>query len=214
MSITLDSGSWYLRVRVDGHHKAIRLGKKDDRLHSRRDVERSPEYHAAVAQLNGGHNDQQVRLLQIAQECGLDTSILERMLKDPQESMLVTTYVEEVYFPHITKELRARTVAEARSIWNRYKLSEEFAGLTITAVQPKHIVAVLEKIAPSVATRTLQHIKFFLSAAFAQAMGKGYRDSNPVTGTKLPKAARESRETYAYSLREVLAMMGDNRNSS
>ena len=207
-SIVLDSGSWYLRARVDGHHKAIRIGKKDDRLHSKKDVLSSEEYKQVVEGLNNGHNEAEVRLLQAAKNAGLDSTIVSRLLRDKAEDkLLLSSFVEDIYFPHITKELRARTVAEARSIWNRYKLSEEFAGLTVAAVQPKHIVAVLEKIAPSVATRTLQHIKFFLSAVFAQAMSKGYRESNPVTGTKLPKAAREPRETYAYSLREVLAIL-------
>ena len=209
MSIYLDrkTKTWYLRFWQDGQNKAVRIAKRSDRLASKKDVLKSPEYEALATQREQP-NAAEARFLAAGLECGFDSATLRRMLADKQSvAISLTKFVDEVYRPLIERELRAKTASEYRGLWQRYRLAEEFAGLTVAGVQPKHIVGVLEKAAVTVSTRTLQHLKFLLSGIFMLAITKGLRESNPVTNVKLPKAARGSRKTIAYELREVQAML-------
>ena len=208
MSIYLDRKTWFFRYRDEnGTQHSVRLARKDDRLASKKDVLKSAEYQA-VAIGKKQPNAAEARFLVAGRECGFDLAMLRRMLTDKQSvAMSLAKFVDEVYWPYVERELRAKTASEYHGLWQRYRLSEEFAGLTVSGVQPKHIVGVLEKAAPTVSTRTLQHLKFLLSGIFVLAITKGLRETNPVANVKLPKAARGSRKTIAYELREVQAML-------
>ena len=104
-----DSRTWYLRYRAEGQHRAVRIGKKGDRLSSRKDVERSPEYQAVVSRLNGGHSPKEAQLLRLAHECGLDTGIISRLLLDKQQlEVLLSMFVTDTFLPHIEKQLKRK----------------------------------------------------------------------------------------------------------
>src|SRR5260370_38213474 len=56
---------------------------------------------------------------------------------------------------------------------------------------------------------TLQHIKGALSGIFTHAKNEGAFDgANPVQGARIPTNARESAETYAYTLAQICRLLG------
>jgi integrase len=55
---------------------------------------------------------------------------------------------------------------------------------------------------------TLQHIKSVLSAVFSHAKNEGAFDgANPVQDARIPRNAREPRETFAYSLTQIYRIL-------
>ena len=93
-------------------------------------------------------------------------------------------------------------------MWNRY-LREWAGDETLGSIRPSTINKLLERIVRDhdLGKYTVQHVKSLLSGVFTFARNNGHFDgANPVTGVKLPKARRKS-ETYAYGLREMLAIM-------
>jgi integrase len=190
--------------------------KVSDHYRSRKDVEKSAEYQAIVQQVNEGKSQEQAKLLLAVAEArgkdkpdAMDAAVVERVTSDDaSEAMMLTTFVDTVYFPHAEANLRGKTFREYKSIWTRYNIADQVAGLRVKDFRVKHGSEILESIAAKhdVCKSTLQHVKFMLSAVFVLAMNKGLCDSNPMTGVMLPKV-RGARETYAYSLDEILAML-------
>jgi integrase len=210
VSIYLDrkTRTWYLRFWQDGQNKAVRIAKRSDRLASKKDVARSEEYKAALAQLDTGATTAQARLLIAAREAGIDTAVVNRLLLDDAANhVLLTDFVTNTYFPHIEKILRCNTVYEYKNTWSRHRLADKVAGLRVRDFRVKHGADILLEIAPNVSSRTLAHVKFLLSAIFVLPANKGLREDNPMTAVKLPRAARGSSPTYAYTLPEILAML-------
>jgi integrase len=216
------SRTWFARWRVikpDGTVKfaSARLMKRGDKYRSANDVKKSSEYQAIVQQVNTGDTDStHAKLLLVVAEArgknkpdATDAAVVERVTADDKsEAMMLTTFVDTVYFPHAEANLRGKTFREYKSIWRRYSIAEKVAGLRVKDFRVKHGAEILESITAKhdVCTSTLQHVKFMLSAVFVLAMNKGLCDSNPMTGVMLPKV-RGSRETYAYNLTEILAML-------
>jgi hypothetical protein len=55
---------------------------------------------------------------------------------------------------------------------------------------------------------TLQHIKSVLSAIFSHAKNEGAFDGvNPVQDARIPRNAREARETFAYNLIQIRSIL-------
>jgi integrase len=55
---------------------------------------------------------------------------------------------------------------------------------------------------------TLQHIKSVLSAIFSHAKNEGAFDGvNPVQDARIPRNAREARETFAYNLTQIRSIL-------
>lgn len=196
---------------------AQRLVPYGDKYRSKKDVKNSPEYMAIIQQIAGGdlNSEHSKLLMAVAKVRGkakpdeLDRALVERVrTDDASESMMVKDFVEKFYWPYIETNLRGKTIREYKSIWNRYSLAEKVTGLRVQDFRTKHGAEILESIAAKhdVCKSTLQHVKFMLSGVFVLAMNKGYCDSNPMTGVMLPKV-RGSRETQAYTLDKILAML-------
>ncbi len=118
-------------------------------------------------------------------------------------------FVDEVYLTseHV-KALSQSTRDEYEGMWNRY-LRDWAGDETLGSIRPSTVNKLLEEIVRDhdLGKYTVQHVKSLLSGVFTFARNNGHFDgANPVTGVKLPKARRKS-ETYAYGLREMLAIM-------
>jgi len=224
VTITYDKKSrcFFARWRetqADGSVKfrAVRLMKRSDRFHSKKDVRNSEQYKALIAQLHGGNEDptRMKLLLAVAEARGRskpdeqDVALVERaMCDDSANSVLLADFVESVYWPHVESSIRAKTLREYKSIWSRYGIASKVQGLRVRDFRTMHGAEILQIIATNaqISKATLQRVKFLLSGIFVLAMNKGLCDSNPMTGVMLP-AARGSRETHAYTLDEILAML-------
>lgn len=198
-------------------YHAQKLVAYGNKYRSKADVRKSPEYLAIVQQIANGDldSDHSRLLMAVAKVRGkdkpdsADRALVERVRSDDaSESMMLSTFVDTIYFPYAESSLRGKTVREYKSIWTRYSIAEKVAGLRVQDFRTKHGAEILESIAAKhdVCKSTLQHVKFMLSAVFVLAMNKGYCDSNPMVGVMLPNV-RKSGETYAYTLTEILSML-------
>jgi len=130
-------------------------------------------------------------------------------LLNPQSTMLVTDFVERVYFPeHVSKKLRPATLKQYRDVWENH-LKNRLGKLTLRSFRTVHGETMLAQIAAQtgLGRSSLRHIKAFLSGAFKQAKRLGILDGiNPVQDVSIPQAP-EPEDTYAYSLSEIKAML-------
>jgi hypothetical protein len=224
LNITLDKKTkcWFARWRTvlpDGKvkHSSVRLMPRSKTFHSKSDVRKSEEYKAIAERIGEGNTDstQAKLLLAVAEARGkakpdaADAAVINRVIADDKaNNMLLTTFVDSAYFPFAEANLRGKTVREYKSIWNRYAVAAKVSGLRVCDFRTKHGSEILESIATEhgISKSTLQRVKFMLSAVFVLALNRGLCDSNPVQGVMLPKA-RGARQTYAYELNEILAML-------
>lgn len=224
VSISLDKKTkcWFARWRVqqpDGTIKypSVRLMRRCDRFHSQKDVRNSEAFKAVLALLGDGDIDEKHAklLLAIADARGkgkpdaADIALVQRVVSDDKANdMLLATFVERVYFPHVRANLRGKTVREYESMWTRYKLAKAVATLRACDFRTMHGAEILEGIASQrdVAKPTLQHVKSLLSGVFKLAKNKGLCDMNPMQDVMLPKA-RGAAETHAYDLAEILSTL-------
>ena len=224
MNIALDKKTkcWFARwrtVQPDGtaKHCSVRLMARSAEFRSKSDVRNSDQYKAVAARIGGGQTDEKHAklLLAVAEARGkvrpdtADAAVVQRVVSDDAANdMLLTTFVEEKYFPYAEANLRGKTLREYRSIWKRYDIAQRVAGLRVCDFRTKHGSEILEGIAAEhdICKSTVQRVKFMLSAIFVLAMNRGLCDVNPMRGVMLPKV-RGSRQTYAYDLEEVLAVL-------
>ena len=224
MNITLDRKTkcWFARWRTvlpDGNvkHSSVRLMPRSETFHSKSDVRKSEEYKAVASRIREGNTDEKHAklLLAVAEARGktrpdaADAKVVERVIvDDTADNMLLTTFVETVYLPFTEANLRGKTVREYRSIWKRYEIAARVSGLRVCDFRTKHGSEILEAIAAEhgISKSTLQRVKFMLSGVFVLAMNRGLCDANPIHAVMLPKA-RGSRQTHAYDLEEILAML-------
>lgn len=120
------------------------------------------------------------------------------------------SYVEEKYLPskHV-QSLSPSTRKEYFNLWKR-SLRKAMHGETLHSVRTSTINQLLEEIASErdITKTSSARVKSLLSGVYTFARNHGDFDGdNPIIGVTLPHA-RESEETYAYSLEEELAMMG------
>ncbi len=137
----------------------------------------------------------------------LEMQKINAAIQNPQSSMALADFVEHHYFAHIEKRLRPSTVHSYKRLWDDYK--SFWPGLALREFRTLHGNQTLERIqaAKDVAKNTLKNIKSFLSAVFKHARRTGILDSpNPMVDVSLP-SAREAKDTYAYTLEEVTAML-------
>lgn len=127
----------------------------------------------------------------------------------PETAVTLVDFVELVYIPRLRQDVRPSTLRGYMVIWNALK--PFCADLWTRDVRTKNVKAILDAMGRTgrFNKRTLQHIKFFLSGAFVNAIENDYyAGSNPVTDARLPnKEIRGASATHAYSLEEVLMMM-------
>ena len=118
-------------------------------------------------------------------------------------------FVDRIYFesPAI-KSLAPSTLHGYKDMW-RLHLKPLMSQATLGEFRSVTCNQLLEKLAndSSLSKTTLQHIKAFISGVYTFARNHGHYDgANPVQGVKLPKA-KPPQETYAYSVKEELAML-------
>ena len=95
-----------------------------------------------------------------------------------------------------------------RDIWENH-LKPRCSSLWLREVRTCDVQQVLDEVGREGAPgrNSIKHLKVALSGIFKFAKQQGYFDGeNPVRNTAIP-AARESNETYAYSLEEIIQFL-------
>jgi integrase len=127
----------------------------------------------------------------------------------PETAVSLTDFVERVYLPRMAQQKRPSTVKGYRDIWQNH-LEARSKGLWMREIRTCDVQRILDEIARFglLGSNSLRHIKSQMSGIFSYAKQQGYFDGeNPARNTAIPPA-RPSDETYAYSLEEILQILG------
>jgi integrase len=127
----------------------------------------------------------------------------------PANVVKLGDFVERVYFPRVEQHLRPSTLKTYTDIWVIH-LRPRCAQVWIKDVRTYHVQQWMDDIAqPGLLGRhSLKHIKSVLSAIFKLAKQQGYfAGENPVRDSAIDPGAKESEETFAYSLDEIRAIL-------
>lgn len=126
----------------------------------------------------------------------------------PDSTMNLTDFVEKVYLPYV-EELRASTKKGYREIWTNH-ISDRVGHIRLREFRTVDASRMLKGIADEhdLSKTTIQHIKSVLSGIFTHAKNEGAFDGvNPVQDARIPRNAREPRETFAYSLTQIRCIL-------
>jgi len=125
----------------------------------------------------------------------------------PKSAMTMRDFVEDVYLPHVDRQMKPSTANGYKKMWSRY--FKERAGISLRDFRTVDCERFLTEIAfkYDLRIRTLSHVKHLLSGIFRYAIRTGYLNGmNPVRDACLPKG-KPSADTYAYSCEEVTEMI-------
>ena len=120
----------------------------------------------------------------------------------------VSHFVEAVYLPWTNEHKRPSTAKSYRDIWEDH-LKSLCAQVWLKDTRTFHVQGWLNQIgAGKLSRNTLKHVKSVISGVFTLAKQQDYfQGENPVRDAAVNPKAAEARETYAYSLDEIQAML-------
>lgn len=125
-------------------------------------------------------------------------------LTSPYSTMPLVSFVEDLYLPHVKSQNRASTLKGYRDIWHNH-IKPKVGEMRVREFRTWDVERLLRRIAQEsdLSRASLKHVKSVLSAIFKHAKRNGAINGvNPVQDVSIPKA-RESEDTYAYSLEEI-----------
>jgi integrase len=123
-------------------------------------------------------------------------------------SMSLTDFMEKRYLPFVKEHKAPSTYAGYRNLWSLYL--KDRATLPLRDYRTCECDELLVEIACAHGTgkETIKRVKSFMSGTFRYAKRQGVLNTeNPMWDTVIPECP-EGEETYAYSLDEILRMLG------
>jgi integrase len=142
----------------------------------------------------------------------------------PEKNTTLGIFVDTVYFPHLESEgMKPSTIAGYRGRWES-QLRARIADKRLRefgATEAYNLFREIARDCPTMTRSTLHHFKSFLSSAYRLAIILKYIDGfvgveggrqkvhgNPIREASIPRSAPEGAGTTAYSVDELLAMIG------
>jgi integrase len=127
----------------------------------------------------------------------------------PESTLAVAEYGDKYFLPYAERELKPSTVYGYKGLWKMYlrprlktHTMRDFRCVDATNL----LLAIHEE--HSLSRKSVGHCKALLSSIFTHAKRGGVLDGeNPVQDAGIPRAAKASKPTHAYSAEEVLAML-------
>jgi len=181
-------GAWYVRYRIperqpDGTVASV---QRAERLVSKRDYPKKSE----VIPLK---NDFMAKL--------------NRVGFTPEAGVSLVDFVENIYFPAISKRLAPSSVRGYREAWRCHIKDRvtHFRVRDFRTVDGENLMTKLEREhGTNLSHSTYKWIKVALSAIFTHAKRQGLIDGvNPMGGVSIPKGKKHGRKRLAYSLEEI-----------
>ncbi|HXJ87584.1 MAG TPA: tyrosine-type recombinase/integrase [Candidatus Binatia bacterium] len=122
-------------------------------------------------------------------------------------SVSLATFIERSYLPEAKAAVRASTYNEYKGMFERH--IKKLATKPIRHYDTARVQDLLDTIAdPSMSITSLRHIRALLSGIFRWAKKKGlYSGENPVRDCTLASGLKSPRQTAAYTLTEVNAVL-------
>jgi integrase len=124
-----------------------------------------------------------------------------------EATVAVVDFVEKVYLPRVTDQLKPSTVSSYRWQWNSLLRDHFVARRTkvrdFRTVDAEQFLQAIGKNNPAFTHTTFARLKSLLSGIFRHALRMGViTGSNPISPISIPRGLQSS-ETYAYSLEEI-----------
>ena len=125
------------------------------------------------------------------------------------------SFMENVFLPFVKSHKRANTHKGYAEIW-RVHLKILCGDSVLRHVRTCDVQRWLDTVAASARTKdgvvitktSLQRVKSFLSGSFAYAISQGFMDGvNRAESAHIPAGLRDSKETVAYSLEEIVKII-------
>jgi integrase len=139
-------------------------------------------------------------------------------VKATTASTLLSDFLTNCYFPWVRENRAAVTANGYEQIWSRY-LKARIGDTALIDLKTERVTAVLTELAKSgrtdkacksvggLGSRTLSHIKWFMSGIYQHAIALGLVRENPVIPAKwLHKTPRPRKQTE-YKLEQVLTII-------
>ena len=171
------------RVQVRRQH-CERLCEYSDRYRSRRDVQSLLD--EKLAGENNNHREER-----------------------SQSTISIAAYVREFFLPFCEREMKPSTTNGYKGVFRTY-VRARVEKLSLRDTRPVDVTNLLAEIhrEHGVSRRMIRGCKVFLSSVFAHAIGGGVLEgTNPCYGALIPKKAKASSPTVAYSCDEVIKML-------
>ena len=145
-------------------------------------------------------------VLQLAQE---ELQPINSISLEPSKNVTLQDFVTNVYFPNMAGQKRPSTLKGYKARWDSQLKARcgSFRLREFKTPEAHKVLADIGRANPKFTRSTLHHLRSLLSAIFRHAIQQGYlTGANPIREASIPSAP-EGKETYAYSLPEVLAML-------
>ena len=130
----------------------------------------------------------------------------------PSAATLLRTFVNDEYFPRITRDLRGSTRRGYKAIWTNY-IEPKLGAHRVRDIRTFDIQRCVDAVIrdnKDLKKASLFRVKSFLSGIFGEAIRCGLRedDTNPVASVKI-RGVRDTRKgkTFAYSLDDIRAIL-------
>lgn len=124
-------------------------------------------------------------------------------------SMTLEQFADRQYIPYAKRQLRPSTWSVYESVWTNH-LKTRVGEVRVREFRTYHGEQLMAELADKTGMRrsSLTKVKNVLSAMFVYAKRSGRLDGiNPMQGVSIPRTARESEDTHAYSLEEITRML-------
>lgn len=124
----------------------------------------------------------------------------------PTSTQTLTSFVDDVYMPHVQANKKPSTYAAYRVAW--LLIEPHLDGQQLRGFRVKHIDALLQAVAGTKkrAHTTHRNVRNFLSGAFRYALRLDLVETNPVRDAVVPRGLPKGR-THAYTLEEIQKLL-------
>ena len=118
------------------------------------------------------------------------------------EDLTVVKFWDDVYQPFVLQNYKPSTAQGYIQIWKQH-LKPHFGESLLREYRTPMMSVFLTSLAKTLRPRTLNHIKWLASAAFAHAVNIGACDSNPIHDAKVLGKTLPDGVTGSYTLEEI-----------
>lgn len=126
-----------------------------------------------------------------------------------ESTLSVANYAENFFLPHAERELKPSTVHGYRGLFRMY-LRPRVLEISLRDLRTVDVANLLRDLHRDhgLSRKSLGHVKGLLSSIYSHAVNAGVVDgANPVKLARIPKAAKGSEGTHAYSPSEIQTML-------
>jgi integrase len=129
--------------------------------------------------------------------------------ESPESTLTVADYAENYFLPYAKSELKQSTAHGYAGIFKTY-LKPRLASIALRDFRTVDMTNLLAEILEchGLGRKSLRHCKSLMGTIFSHAKNAGVLDgANPIRDSRIPRAAKASAPTHAYTPAETIAML-------